>query len=209
MKSVAYKRRLDPSEREAAIASAAIAFFAEHGFDGSTRDLAAAVGVTQPLLYRYFPNKEALLDRVYQDVFVNRWNTHWSEELGNRAEPLEDRLISFYRQYSRVILTYDWIRLFMFAGLKGLDFNARYLGFLRKIAFDLIVREIRHESGLAKRIEASDTEAELVWGLHASIFYIGVRKFIYGMPGPQDIDADVAIRVKAFLHGVPKVMASL
>src|ERR1700730_18441317 len=107
------------------------------------------------------------------------------------------------------LYTYDWIRLFMFAGLKGLDFNARYLGFLRKIAFELIVREIRHESGLAKRIDASDTEAELVWGLHASIFYIGVRKFIYGMPGPQDIDADVAIRVKAFLHGVPKVMASL
>nr|WP_244549548.1 TetR/AcrR family transcriptional regulator [Bradyrhizobium erythrophlei] len=106
------KRRFDPSEREAAIASAAIAFFAEHGFDGSTRDLAAAVGVTQPLLYRYFPNKEALLDRVYQDVFVNRWNTHWSEELGNRAEPLEDRLISFYRQVFQSDPYVHWIRLF-------------------------------------------------------------------------------------------------
>src|ERR1700730_8977896 len=62
------------------------------------------------------------------------------------------------------LYTYDWIRLFMFAGLKGLDFNARYLGFLRKIAFELIVREIRHESGLAKRIDASDTEPSLCGG---------------------------------------------
>jgi len=201
------RRRLDPKEREAEITRAAIAFFARHGFDGSTRDFAASAGITQPLLYRYFPNKEALLDRVYQEVFVAPWKKQWEDELADRRLSLETRLTRFYRSYAKVILTYDWIRLFMFAGLKGLDFNARYLSFLRKAAFELIVREIRFSRGLSTRSTASDQEIELVWGLHASIFYIGVRQFIYGMSVPTDMDADLRLRIDAFLRGAPEAVA--
>lgn len=206
---VVEKRRLDPRERETAIVRAAIAFFAEHGFDGSTRDFAARLGITQPLLYRYFPSKEALLDRVYEDVFVNPWKKEWGEGLQDRSIALEDRLTEFYREYSRFILTYEWIRLFMFSGLKGLNFNARYLGFLRKMAFDIVVREIRFDRGLPTESPATNGEVELVWGLHASIFYLGVRQFIYGMPMPADLDADLSMRVKAFLRGVPEAFAAL
>ncbi|PKA39509.1 TetR family transcriptional regulator [Rhizobium sullae] len=201
------KRRRDPRDREAEIVRAAISFFAEHGFDGSTRELATSIGVTQPLLYRYFPNKEALLDRVYEEVFVNPWNKAWEEELKDRSVPIDQRLYRFYCQYSRVILNYEWVRLFMFAGLKGLDFNARYLRFLRKAAFDLVVKEIRAAHGIDTNNEPTDQDAELVWGLHASIFYLGVRKFIYGMPIPEDVEADVALRVQAFLRGAPAILS--
>ncbi|TCT06678.1 TetR/AcrR family transcriptional regulator [Aquabacter spiritensis] len=203
------KRRLDPKAREAAIVTAAIAFFAEQGFDGSTRDLAARIGITQPLLYRYFPSKEALLDRVYEEVYLNPWKPEWGPALKDRSVPLEQRLTRFYQDYARVLLTYEWVRLFMFAGLKGLDFNARYLAFLHRTAFDLVVRELRHERGLPTEPPISDAEVELVWGLHASIFYMGVRRFIYGMPFPDDLDADLALRVRAFLKGAPEALASL
>ena len=73
------RRRLAPEDREHQIVQAAIAFFARHGFDASTRDLAKELGVTQPLLYRYFPTKEALVDRVYEEVFVRRWNPEWDD----------------------------------------------------------------------------------------------------------------------------------
>ncbi len=208
-KPKADKRRLDPKTREEEIVKAAIAFFAEQGFDGSTRELASRIGITQPLLYRYFPSKEALLDRVYEEVFVHPWNPAWAEGLRDRSLPLEARLARFYRDYAAVLLTYEWIRLFMFAGLKGLDFNARYLAFLRASAFDMVVKELRHERGLPLDAPIQDGEVELVWGLHAAIFYLGVRRFIYGMPFPADLDADVALRVKAFLKGVPEAFASL
>lgn len=204
MAKASEKMRLDPLEREQAIVKAAISFFAQHGFDGSTRELANSIGVTQPLLYRYFPNKEALLDRVYQEVFVNPWNKAWEDQLRDRGLPIEERLCRFYRQYSRVILSYEWVRLFMFAGLKGLDFNARYLSFLREAAFDLVVFEIRAAYQIKRSDPPSDEEAELVWSLHASIFYLGVRKFIYGMAIPEDLDADIALRIKAFLKGAPE-----
>lgn len=208
-KPKADKRRLDPKTREEEIVKAAIAFFAEQGFDGSTRDLAARIGITQPLLYRYFPSKEALLDRVYEEVFVHPWNPAWAEGLRDRSTPLEARLSRFYQDYARVLLTYEWVRLFMFAGLKGLDFNARYLAFLRSTAFDLVVKEVREERGLSLDPPISQGEVELVWGLHAAIFYLGVRRFIYGMPFPADLDADIAMRVKAFLKGVPEAFAAL
>ena len=51
---------MPPGEREAQIVAEAVRFFAETGFEGQTRELAARLGITQPLLYRYFPTKEAL-----------------------------------------------------------------------------------------------------------------------------------------------------
>ena len=203
MATLEKKRRLDPSDRAEAILQGAITFFSTYGFDGSTRDLALGIGVTQPLIYRYFPNKEALLDRVYEEVFVTPWKTVWEDELQDRTVPIEVRLNRFYSQYSKMILSYEWVRLFMFAGLKGLDFNARYLKFLRKSAFDLVVREVRAAEGINTEIEPTNQDAELVWGLHAAIFYLGVRKHIYGMPIPEDLDADIALRVEAFLRGAP------
>jgi AcrR family transcriptional regulator len=58
-------RRLAREDREELIVQKAIKYFATHGFGASTRDLAKEIGVSQPLLNRYFPNKEALADRVF------------------------------------------------------------------------------------------------------------------------------------------------
>ena len=60
------KKRMSGPERERMIALEAVRFFAEVGFDGDTRELARRVGVTQSLMYKYFPNKAALIDRVYE-----------------------------------------------------------------------------------------------------------------------------------------------
>ena len=195
------KRRLSPAEREAEIVRGAVAFFAEFGFDGGTRELAARLSITQPLLYRYFPSKEALLDRVYDEVYLSHWDPQWEGRLADRSVPLEQRLTAFYSEYARLILTYEWVRLFMFAGLKGLDFNRRYLGFLRKAVFERVVAEIRATHGLPQSEPPREQEIELVWGLHASIFYLGVRRWIYGLPTPPDLEGDVTLRVTAFLRG--------
>ena len=55
------------------ILDGAIDFFAEHGLDGSTHALAKYLNVTQPLIYQYFPNKEELIDAVYEELFRGRW----------------------------------------------------------------------------------------------------------------------------------------
>lgn len=201
------KRRMTPDKREQEIVREAVGFFAEFGFEGQTRELAKRLGITQPLLYRYFPNKEALVERVYQEVFLRRWNPFWEELISDRSKPLKDRLTEFYRDYSQIILTYEWVRLFMFSGLKGLDFNTRYLELLRQRIFGLIIQELRHEHRrpTVAAHPVSKMEVEAVWGLHAAIFYLGVRKFIYNLP-VDDVNGVVEMQLKVFLSGVSAVL---
>ena len=118
--------RISREARERMIAQAAVMFFAEHGFDGQTRELARRLGITQPLLYSYFPNKAALIDRVYREVFLDRWKPQWQDRVADRSRPLPERLTRFYQDYANLILSYEWVRLFMFSGLKGLDITKRY-----------------------------------------------------------------------------------
>src|ERR1700722_5038348 len=54
-------KKLSGKERRAAIVKAVRQVFAEKGFDGTTtRELAVAAGVSEALLFKHFPNKEAL-----------------------------------------------------------------------------------------------------------------------------------------------------
>ncbi|HEV2187949.1 MAG TPA: helix-turn-helix domain-containing protein [Stellaceae bacterium] len=53
--------RLDSDERRKAIVEAAVPLFARNGFAGTTtRELAAAAGVSEALLFRHFPSKQSL-----------------------------------------------------------------------------------------------------------------------------------------------------
>lgn len=52
-------------DRKLAIVTAALPLFARKGFaETTTKDLAKAAGVSEPLLYRHFPSKEALYEEI-------------------------------------------------------------------------------------------------------------------------------------------------
>jgi len=200
-------RRLAREDREQLIVQKAIKYFATHGFSASTRDLAREIGVSQPLLYRYFPSKEALADRVFQEVYLSRWDPEWEEILKDRSHPLDTRLLTFYKRYGRVILKSDWIRIFIFAGLTREGINKRYLARLRERIFDLVLAEMRMQFKLPDPSQQEyEDEIEFIWGLHASIFYVGVRKWIYGLHVPKDLDRLIEQQVHAFLDSAPKVL---
>jgi AcrR family transcriptional regulator len=202
------RRRLAPEDREHQIVQKAIAFFAEHGFGASTRDLARVLGVAQPLLYRYFPTKDALIERIYEEVFVRRWNPEWEEWLANSSVPLADRLKRYFRDYADFVLRGEWVRIFIYAGLAQGDLNRRYLARLRERHFMVIAREMRREYDIPPppSPEAEEEEIDLIWATHSGIFYIGVRKWIYGLPAPKNLDLVIDMRVDAFLTGVPAVL---
>jgi len=202
------RRRLAPEDREHLIVQAAISFFSKHGFEASTRDLARELDITQPLLYRYFPTKEALVDRVYEEVFVRRWNPEWEEWLADRTVPLDERLKRYLKDYARFILRGEWVRIFMYAGLSRGGINQKYLARLRERHFVVIASELRHEYGIPEPTDADalDEEVELIWAMHSSVFYIGVRKWIYDLPAPRHLERLIDMRVDAFLTGVPQVL---
>ncbi|RQR68986.1 TetR/AcrR family transcriptional regulator, partial [Burkholderia sp. Bp9015] len=142
---------------------------------------------------------------------IYTWNSDWEKLIADRTVPLQERLVTFYRAYAQTILRREWIRTFIFAGLSREGFNTRYLSRLRERVFLPVLRELRHEYDIATpATEAQrNAEIELVWSLHASIFYFGVRKWVYGLPVPDDLDTEIERLVDAFLHGTPATLKQL
>lgn len=113
------KTRERAADQEARIVAQAIRLFAEKGFQSSTRDLARRAGIAHSVIFRHFASKEALLERVYQEIYASKWDPRWQTLLTDRTRPLSERLLAFYREYMTVIFDPKWIRIFLFAGLKG------------------------------------------------------------------------------------------
>jgi AcrR family transcriptional regulator len=191
------QRRLSPDERRKEFVAKATEFFAEEGFAGGTRDLARRLGVTQPLLYRYFPSKDDLIKEVYRTVYL--------ELLADRSRPLRDRLLEFYRGYTKVIFRRKWLRIYLYSGLKGLDINRWYVGVVRDKILTRIVRECRHDLGLPAQSRPTAPEIELAWVFHSGIFYYGVRKYIYESPVLEDQEQMIRDALDAFLAGYAQV----
>jgi AcrR family transcriptional regulator len=204
----AKQRRLSPDDRRKEFVAKATEFFAEEGFGGATRDLARRLGVTQPLLYRYFPSKDDLIKEVYRTVYLEPFDTAWDKLLTDRSRPLRTRLREFYSAYTKVIFTRKWLRIYFYSGLKGLDINRWYVGMVGEKILTRIVRECRHEAGLPPLSRPSAPELEMAWVFHSGIFYYGVRKYIYESPVLEDKEQMIGNAVDAFLAGFERVFAS-
>lgn len=202
------RQHLPAAEREQRIVEAATHFFAEHGFAGQTRELAKTMGITHSAIFRYFPTKEALIERVYEHVFVARWDARWKALITDRSQSLEDRLVRFYIEYAERIFDAQWMRIFMFAGLKGHAMTDRYLSLVRNQFIKPACGELRATLGLPNvdKVPITVREEEAFWALHGSIFYLGIRRFVYGVRTHRDQAQIIRDGVRTFIAGVPAVV---
>ncbi|WP_031496003.1 TetR/AcrR family transcriptional regulator [Bryobacter aggregatus] len=114
--------RLSSQQRRCAILDAAIRLFSGRGFRGvTTRELAASVGVSEPVLYQHFPSKkdlytailEASKDQGYVDALSG---------LARVASGSDDR--EFFTHLAREMIVWhetkpELIRLKLFSALEG------------------------------------------------------------------------------------------
>ena len=173
-------RRMSPEKRERQIVNQAIAFFAKHGFEGQLRTLTENLGITHTLLYHYFPTKADLIERVYQEVVVDRWKPEWQILLSDENKSTEAKLVEFYIDYAKTILTHDFVRILIFSGLSDKIFSDRFFKLLQTKILPLLIFETRKYCQVPLHHETSEKEMELLLGLHGGIFYLGVRRWIYG-----------------------------
>ena len=202
--------RLLPDDRAQQILSGAISFFADRGFEGQTRELTSRLGISKGLLYRYFPGKDALIDRVYEEVFIGRWSVQWDEMIADRSTKLLPRLKSFYVQYAlKMLHNYEWVRIYLLSGLAGASINRRFGNFVAEHVFRPVLNELRHEFKLPdiQKLPVSEPEMELMWGLHGAIFYIGIRKWVYHVEIPKDAEGAVELLVDGLYANASKLMA--
>ena len=200
--------RLTREAREKLIVDGAIRFFAEVGFGGQTRELSRQLRMSQSLLFKYFPTKRHLIDRVYQEVYLSRWNPYWEVLLRNDTLPLRERLLTFYSEYASRIMDYHWIRIFLYAGLLGSEINKNYLDLLKTRIIYKICHAVRREAGLPEVSDEdlNERDLQLVWALQGSVLYLAIQRHVYRNLSDEGIDRIVEDRVDAFLHGALKAI---
>ena len=205
--------RLDPQARRHQILEAAIAYFAEAGFGVQTRELTRRIGVSQPLLYRYFPSKQDLIEAVFVEVFLRRLNDEWVIQLRDRGVPLRERLMHFYGQYAQATYRPEWIRIYMYAGLAGDKLNRDYLALVRRKLLNVMCEEFREaflsDGQRAQAGPISTREIELVWNLHGSMFYWAVRKNIFGVRAGLSFETRTADAIDLFIAGASQCYATV
>jgi AcrR family transcriptional regulator len=203
--------RLSREERERHIVDEAISFFAERGFSGQTRELAKRLGVTQPLLYRYFPTKADLIHRVYQEVYLSRWDPAWRDLITDRSINLRDRLVRFYSIYFEAIFTSEWMRIYMFSGLHGEAINEQYIAHVEEHLLTPIIAEMRADAGLPapEKQAIQPLELEVAWNAQSGIFYYGIRRYVYGIDVPTPLSETIETNVDVMLSGCGVVAQKL
>ena len=115
--------RLPASDRRRQLIETALDFFARKGFEGTTtREIAAAAGVTEAIIFRHFPSKQALYTAVLDfhqevgefDSCMAQWKTLMdaSDDEG-LIRGLIEAIIGSYRKDARVQ------RVLLYAALEG------------------------------------------------------------------------------------------
>lgn len=196
------RKRAKRGTGERRILEAAATFFADRGFRASTRELAQRLGVTQALLYRYFPSKQALIDRIFETIYLEPWDPEMTERLLDPGPSLAERLTAFYTAIAKRS-TPVRSRLFMRAGLDDQGLADRYTFPLNERILGPVVAALRREAGLpapaAKPMLRA--ERELAMTLHGAVAHLNIRKNIYRSPLPDDLAEHVAFYVACFLEG--------
>jgi TetR/AcrR family transcriptional regulator len=115
--------RLPASDRRRQLIETALDFFSRKGFEGTTtREIAAAAGVTEAIIFRHFPNKQALysavLDFHHEAGEFEEWMAEWKALMDRKDDEgllhsIIQRIIESYRKDARVQ------RVLLFAALEG------------------------------------------------------------------------------------------
>jgi len=202
------RTRLAPMQRSEQIVRGAIRFFAERGFSGQTRELAQQLGISQGLLYRYFPTKEMLIERIYEELFVSRMKPEWDVGLSDRSTPLLSRLTRFYLDYATMLHDDEWGRIYLYSGLGGAGIAQRFANYVMQNIFTRVIEELRREFRLPGLMvkPMTEPESEMMWALHGSIFYIGIRKWVYRVEPPDDVEGTLRRMVAQFYANARDLM---
>ena len=146
MEKLVPKPRLNAQERRASIMEAALKLFSERGFRGTTtREIAAAVGVSEPVLYEHFRTKAdlytAIIDARSQDGLerLQAFREYYLERDDDRG---------FFTALAGMVL--DWFtadpaypRLLLYSGLERHELKEQFYQRQSRAYFEIVVDYVR------------------------------------------------------------------
>jgi TetR/AcrR family transcriptional regulator len=115
--------RMPGEDRRRQLLRVAVESFARNGFSGTkTKDIAAAAGVSEAILFRHFTSKEDLYHAILDEKEANLGGERWFVELKELAERRDDRGL-FQHVARQIIRSFRedsaFHRLLLYASLEG------------------------------------------------------------------------------------------
>jgi AcrR family transcriptional regulator len=138
---------------------------AEDGADASLRDIARRAGVGLGTLYRHFPTREALLEALLRTSF-DRLKAR-AQEL-EAAEPVEDALLSWLRDFATDACTYHGIAALMMAAIEDEE-SALHASCVTMRAAGTRLLERAQEAGAAR----ADMDGTDLFALAGAMAWLG------------------------------------
>jgi AcrR family transcriptional regulator len=138
------------TERRAAIVREAVRLFAERGFRGATtRELAAAVGVSEPVLYEHFRTKRELYEAIL-DVKSREGEDRFAALARAHLDGGDDR--GFFEGLADLVLDFcesnpDYVRLLLFSALESHEMGEMFYLRHRKIFLGPVTGYIERRAG--------------------------------------------------------------
>ena len=208
LKRRAPRKRLTHDERKALILDRAADYLSENGFPVRTRRLAAAAGISQRLIYHFFPNKSALIDEIYDRAIEGPFKATWFVELADRATPVADRLHAFYRDYFDTLLTRRWTRLLIYSSFSKQNMAPRYISGVILRLLETIVEEVAAERGVTLPKEKPVIH-EIGWILHGAVSHLAIRRHLFHANVDVPVDLVLDAQIDSFLAGFEPMLVRL
>ncbi|HXF91559.1 MAG TPA: TetR/AcrR family transcriptional regulator [Nitrospiraceae bacterium] len=192
--------RASSRERQASLIAAAASLFAAKGFKGTTtKEIARAAGVSEALVFKYFPNKRALYAAILAEKASLSELLEAVEEAARKRDDVRVfTLIAGYRIRPGADPTL--MRLLLFSALEGHELSDMFFRKHHRVFYDYLAGYIK------QRIR--DGEFRSVNPLLAARAFIGMIVYhrllheLFHVPVQHPHDEIVSTYVTLFLDGL-------
>src|SRR5439155_15495557 len=190
-------------ERQASIIAAAASLFAQKGFNGTTtREIAKSAGISEALLFKYFPTKRALYAAII--AAKSRLLSQLLASVEEAAEKRDDArvftLIAGFRVHQRA--DQSLLRLLLFSALEGHELSEMFFRNRHRVFYEFLAGYIarRTKEGAFRKVDPLLAAQSFI----GMIVYHRLLHDIFGVPAHCSPEEAVAGYVDVFLEGLRK-----
>jgi TetR/AcrR family transcriptional regulator len=187
------RARLASDDRRQQLLACAIGLFAKGGFSGTrTKDIAAACGVSEGILFRHFATKEDLYRAILASHADDAGACAWAEEMKRCATARDDRAL-LQSLVNHVLCSFrdnaPFHRLMLYAWLEGHPLAAMVEQQMGMPTFTFLRKYVatRQKEGAFR---VGDPAAQVL-AIYAPALQFGLNKYLFAAPWARGSD-DVA-----------------
>jgi AcrR family transcriptional regulator len=196
------RSRPTSQERQAGLIAAAASLFAAKGFNGTTtKEIAQSAGVSEALVFKYFPTKRALYGAILAEkVTVNELLGAVEESAKKRDDRRVFTLIAGFRIRPGADSTL--LRLLLFSALEGHELSEMFFGKHHRVFYDHLATyiETRIAEGAFRGVDPLLAARAFI----GMVVHPRLLPEIFGVPMHRSHDETVKTYVDLFLTGLLK-----